>query len=129
MFVAILFKDALLFLITAGKQIKQLLTGTELLKAKKGTKVFPRVYYISNDLVRLLWNSKRKPIAKSQSMWSALIIRMACDWLIVKYFDLLMLLLSSFFFNFVLFQLQPMRQHSANNNTNGVVPVIWGLRV
>lgn len=51
----------------AGKQIKQLLTGNELLKAKKGTKVYPRLYYITSDLLRFVWNSKRKTQAKSQS--------------------------------------------------------------
>ena len=51
----------------AGKQIKQLLIGTEMMKAKKGRKLFPRVFYITSDLVRIIWNSKTKSVAKAQS--------------------------------------------------------------
>uniref|UniRef100_A0A1X7VUT6 Phosphoinositide phospholipase C n=1 Tax=Amphimedon queenslandica TaxID=400682 RepID=A0A1X7VUT6_AMPQE len=50
----------------SGNHLKQLLVGTLLHKAKKGSKTLPRLYNISTDLVRLVWNSKRKPVAKAQ---------------------------------------------------------------
>jgi Ca2+-binding EF-hand superfamily protein len=49
----------------SGRELKKLVIGMDLNKIKKG-KLLGRYYSITEDLVRLTWNSKRKTILKAQ---------------------------------------------------------------